>query len=456
MLASSLYLWNDQLPPYSVFNPKKYLGLDLEQSIQNSVNYISSFATDSQTNLLYEQYAYPLNIKDKIKYSTFLNKNEQSLQNTNFGMKLGVDKTSGEIRVMYVLPNSPADRSGIKRSYLLEEINGIKIQGIRKSASFVAKILKTDERCSFVFKNKNGLSIYFDLRKNLYISSPILKDTVFEHSGKQIGYLLLHSFPSASAIRTDLDNVFRKFNKQHLEGLIVDLRYNGGGNISSARYLANLIAPRSINGKKMYSLIYNKNLREGKFNDLSRFYVRGNNEERIKKETGSWMTFADYDFSVEENTHFFNKKGNLNSLKKIVFIVSEHTASASEMLINSLKPYMNVSLVGQKTYGKPVGFFAVPIGKYNIFLSSFLTTNAEGNAKYFQGMPVDVEALDDFNYDFMDFKEDCFYSALSEFNLKLTKARSLLLKKKKTIKMLNVEPINNLLNDDITSVPYSK
>ncbi|MBP3944577.1 hypothetical protein J5U18_13645 [Sphingobacteriaceae bacterium WQ 2009] len=121
MLASSLYLWNDQLPPYSVFNHKKYVGLDLEQRIQNSVNYISSFATDSQTNLLYEQYADLLNKKDKIKYSTFLNRNEQSREDSNFGMKLGVDKTSGDIRVMYVLPNSPADRSGIKRSYLLED-----------------------------------------------------------------------------------------------------------------------------------------------------------------------------------------------------------------------------------------------------------------------------------------------------------------------------------------------
>lgn len=448
MLASSLYLWNDQLPPYSSFHPENHIGFDLEHSLRNSLAHISTFARDPETNARYEQVDNPLD--NKPKYSTFSPRNEQHTANPNFGMKLGLDKTTGEFKVMYVLENSPADRAAIKRSYLLTTINGKNLKGLDRADSYVASTLNTSAQCTFIFKNKLGHSIPVELHKNTYNTSPVAKDTVFEQSGKQIGYLRLHSFPAVMAIRNELDQVFTSFNNKQVEGLIIDLRYNGGGNISSVRYLANLIAPRSISGQKMYALAYNKNLKEGKTSYLADFYVKISNGERIKNDFGAWMSFADYDFSMEENTYFFSKKGGLNTLKKIVFIVSEHTASASEMLINSLQPHMNITLVGQRTYGKPVGFFAVPIGEYDFYLSAFLTTNAEGKANYFKGIAVDKKANDNINFDFMDPQEDCLKQSLSLFQITSPKKRSAPQFALNEIKMLNSEPIKALVNDVIT------
>ncbi|MGE8300930.1 MAG: S41 family peptidase, partial [Sphingobacterium paramultivorum] len=71
-------------------------------------------------------------------------------------------------------------------------------------------------------------------------------------------------------------------------------------------------------------------------------------------------------------------------------IVSERTASASELLISSFKPYIPIRLIGQQTFGKPVGFFSVHIGDFDVYLASFLIRNANGWCDYFDGIPVDL------------------------------------------------------------------
>ena len=89
--------------------------------------------------------------------------------------------------------------------------------------------------------------------------------------------------------------------------------------------------------------------------------------------------------SGENSTNHFQKAGSV-SLSKVYFIISSSTASASELLINNLKPYMDVRLIGpSKTHGKPVGFFPIENGEWYVFPVSFRTVNKNGEGNYYNG-----------------------------------------------------------------------
>ena len=102
------------------------------------------------------------------------------------------------------------------------------------------------------------------------------------------------------------------------------------------------------------------------------------------------------------------------NLDRIFFIVSSSTASASELLINNLKPYMsNVILVGpSNTYGKPVGYFPIPVSDWYIFPVSFRTTNKNGEGSYFGGIPLSNKVADGLDKDWGDLEESCLASAV--------------------------------------------
>lgn len=100
-------------------------------------------------------------------------------------------------------------------------------------------------------------------------------------------------------------------------------------------------------------------------------------------------------------------------------IVSKGTASASELLINSLKPFMNIKLVGPSaTTGKAVGFFNIPVGDWYIFPVSFKSVNALGQGNYYDGFSPDVNAAvaDGLNKDWGDVTESCLAKALQGIN----------------------------------------
>src|SRR5690606_12602530 len=141
--------------------------------------------------------------------------------------------------------------------------------------------------------------------------------------------------------------------------LIVDLRYNTGGYVNTAIYLNNKIINSAGNGKLMFSYEVNKNL-------------------ELERKNGS------LDF-VPENF----KRNNNTEIKNVYFLVSDMTASASEIVISALKPYMNVQIIAeyQSTYGKPVGFFREDIkDKIGLWAASFKIVNADGFTDYWDGI----------------------------------------------------------------------
>ncbi len=221
-------------------------------------------------------------------------------------------------------------------------------------------------------------------------SSPQSGNTVTYHAvipsqSGDIAYLVLAGFPKLSDCQQELDWAFSGFADAGIKKIIIDLRNNGGGYLETATHVADLVAPATINGKVMYTERFNALMQAGNATILQyQPYLDGNGKQPIFQ--GRPATMADVDFSAAANTFWFSTENGPQDITDVCFIVSGATASTAEMLISCFKPYLNVSIVGERTYGKPVGTFGIRIGGHRLFLASFLITNASGWSDYFNGM----------------------------------------------------------------------
>ncbi len=225
-----------------------------------------------------------------------------------------------------VIKGSDAERQGIKRGDIFNIVDGQQLT--RKN--YYQLLVKSD---FYEITLSSGLSdgdaidgsTSYQLVKEDLSIDPIQISKVIEHSGKKVGYLLYNQF--ASNYDQELNATFQDFKNQQVDELIVDLRYNGGGSIQSAIYLASMITGQ-FKGKVFCTEEWNEKVMKNI--DNNRFI------NKFTEELGDEPIQSLY-------------------LTKVYFIVSNKTASASELMINGLKPYIDVKLVGTKTVGKQVG-----------------------------------------------------------------------------------------------------
>nr|WP_121272269.1 S41 family peptidase [Pedobacter schmidteae] len=243
----------------------------------------------------------------------------------------------------------------------------------------------------------------------------VLEKKLIQQSGKTVAYLAVGAFPSLNSCKAELDVAFTEFSATQPEDLVIDLRSNTGGYVETAEYLANLIVPSALNGKLMYSEQYNPLMQSGKAVILKHQPYLDSNGKTVLY-NGRLATMADVDYTEAVNSYKFSKKGKLESVKNIYFIVSNRTASASEMLISCMKPYFKVVLAGEPTYGKPVGFFGIQVAEYIVYLSGFLIRNADGWSDYFNGMGVDIAVAPTSNAVLGDSAEPCLGAVLASIN----------------------------------------
>ena len=293
----------------------------------------------------------------------------------DFGMSVFF-KAEGDLRVRLVEPNSPAGLAGIRRGWRISQINGSNTISTSNATSIVNDVYYAAST-AFGFTKPDGENAKITLNAAHYAEKPVYMDTVFNAGNKRVGYLVYNSFLGKTAdISAEFQRVFSRFASQQVTEVIVDLRYNGGGFVSLAEQLANYLAPMSANGGLMMKQVYNA------------------------------------ENTQNNSTTYFRKAGSLN-LSDVYFIVSKSSASASELLINNLKPYMDVKLIGPgATHGKPVGFFPIPVGDWYIFPVSFKTTNKNGEGSYFNGIAVNGQVADGLDKDWGDVTESCLASAI--------------------------------------------
>lgn len=286
--------------------------------------------------------------------------------------------SENDLRVSYVEPNSPAGAAGIKRGWQIKSINGnSSIATDDASISRITNAIYSSQSVQIVFGRSSGADITLSLNAATYQEQPIYLDTIYNIGGRKTGYLVYNSFlGNVQNIKSRFGSVFSKFKSEGIQDMIVDVRYNGGGYVELQNELANYLVPNAGNGNIMLKEQFNDKLA-----------------------------------SRQDTTVYYSKKGNLN-LDRIFFITTKNSASASELLINSLKPYMDVKLVGRATHGKAVGYGGYPVGDWYIFPVSFRTVNKNNEGNYFNGLEPDATVADGLDKDWGDITENCLASAL--------------------------------------------
>lgn len=176
--------------------------------------------------------------------------------------------------------------------------------------------------------------------------------SVITDGARRIGYINLRTFIIADAV-PQLRTIFGQLAAQGVTEVIIDLRYNGGGLVSVAESFGDLL------GKGRVGQVFSREtLRASK--------------------------------AAENTTRLFQTEPNAITPTKVAVITTGASASASELLANSLIPYLgsNIALVGANSFGKPVGQFGFDLAACDLRLRvvAFQTVNAAGQGEYYNGL----------------------------------------------------------------------
>ena len=312
---SAYYLWPDKMPALAKTN-------------------ISSNPMDYFYSILYDY-----KITDRFSWidSSSANLiNQLNGINTVLGIRVSAfytDDTKANVALViaYVLKGSPAEKSGLKRGDIILSVDDKAVTSSNYGSVLQNQTLKLGlgayDNKVFSSTGKTVTVTKVELQTN-----PILQDTVINWAGKKVGYFAYLQF--LSSFDDSLRAVFGRFKDKGVNELVIDLRYNGGGYVSSSDLLTNLMV------KDLASRV-DKVMNKRQYNDA---YTK----EVIKQYGASALV-----------TNFKMESNNIGSLNRVFFLTSTGTASASELIINNLKPFMNVILIGEHTYGKNVGSFTI-------------------------------------------------------------------------------------------------
>jgi carboxyl-terminal processing protease len=321
------------------------------------------------------------------------------------GILLGEDST-GRIRICFVYRSTQAFEEGVRRSWIVDSINDVAVT--RDNFSELIGPKEIGIRNKFTFINADGEPVTLYLVKELLDITPVLYYDIIHANNKLFGYMVFQDFIETAI--SEIDDAFTEFKNNSIDELIIDLRYNSGGSLSVAEYLAGWIAGSSNSDKAFIKLLYNN---------------------------------KHHELDTVVNVPF---KENGLYLERIFFIGTNSTASASELLINGLSPFMGVSLIGDNTYGKPVGMLAIPFINYDyvVLPVCFRFTNANDEGDFYDGLVPDSYSDDDITRDFGDPEEDCLEETLNYMETGIPSA--LHLKSTGRTNLLEpVRPINKFL-----------
>lgn len=357
------YFWNDKLPanPDLTQEPQKFF-----QSIL--YKYDATLRPDG------DRFSWLQESADELKASL-------SGESTSPGLEFRLNRyaTGGNDifgTVTYTVKGSPAEKAGFKRGDFFTAVNGqtLTIDNYR-ALLYSGNDAKVFTMGLLDEKNKVAAgTVTRSVSPTLLQSDPVYFDTTFVKGDKRVGYIVYHQFvpgPNGSnnnAYDQELEKIFADFKAKGINELVFDLRYNRGGYVSSATEIASLIGKGVTDKDVFYYKEYNKTVTP----DLEKQYGR--------------------DFFQD---NFLTKSQNLGvNLSRVFFLTSTSSASASELLINGLKPFMPVLLIGGITTGKNVGSITLSDKskriKWGIQPIVSRSSNSQRNSDYTAGFAPDV------------------------------------------------------------------
>jgi len=288
---------------------------------------------------------------------------------SSFGFDVSFVEHQGQVygAVLYVLSDSPAHYSILNRGMFLTAINGIPLNATNYETLY-HDLANTDQaQLQAVTYNDSGFSApqLVNLSRGVVLLQPLRKHIVVQGSEKT-GYIEIPHFDRGLA--QSLLQAFLEFKMESVNKLVIDLRYNGGGDISSATALSILLAP-GIEPDDLF------------------ITFKGNNNGGTLSQSFKQaleMNESQVDFQALRSGHL--------PLQKVYVLCGSHTASASEIIINNLKPFMEVVTIGEKTVGKDVAGFPVEDERlpgqqgWILYPSIYKLFNAENEGDYSVGI----------------------------------------------------------------------
>jgi hypothetical protein len=221
--------------------------------------------------------------------------------------------------------------------------------------------LAAGEQVSLQLRDPAGATRSVLLTAATYTLTPVSTASIIDTgSGRRTGYLVLKDFIEQS--EPALESAFASFKSAGIDDLVIDLRYNGGGLVTTATRLASYVGGARTSGQVFASLLYN-------------------------------------DRHADQNQSFrFGSQVSGLGVSRVYVLSGPRTCSASELVVNGLRPFVNVVMVGGSTCGKPVGF--LPIDRCGTTYSAvnFETVNARNEGRYFDGLQPTCAVPDDLDH----------------------------------------------------------
>ena len=364
-LMKSVYLWYDKMPTVKASD---YEGPeDILEALRYKKMDNWSFVTD---------------------YESFMASMQGSF--VGHGISLSLD-AANNVRITSIYEGCDLWPKGVRRGWIVKELNDTPLAPVFISGNNtlynnlmgqpVAGITN-----KFLFQKPDGTTVTYSSTKASFTINSVTASKVLDLASGKTGYLCLETFIEPS--EEELNDAFAMFKTNNVTDLIIDFRYNGGGYMDIAQQLASLVLTLNDTTKICYKLNYN-NLVGPEWN---------------------------------ESYNFVRTVSPLG-LDRVVFITTRGSASASEVVINSLKPYVDVKIVGDTTHGKPAGMnlwgFPFPSNtdpdpdyEYVFAPITFEYVNSMDEGQFYEGMAPDVKAADDITRDFGDPEEASLKAAI--------------------------------------------
>ncbi|NJK87254.1 MAG: hypothetical protein HC906_16020 [Bacteroidales bacterium] len=348
-LFNDIYLWYDQLPQ---LDPNVY-----------------SSPYELVDALRYEQFDRWSFLLPREEFQQYF----VSGESVGHGFVLSRDE-SDNVRVALIYPSTNAYAKGVRRGWILNQVNGTEV-----TPQNVVGLLGSNEQGinnDIVFTNNEGNQVELNLVKQVVEINPVVYSEVLTVENVKIGYFVFQDFIGTAI--PEMDSIFNVFKQENINGLIIDLRYNGGGSVDVALEMAGWLTGNEDAGKNLVNFRHNDKHKE-----------------------------LDTSYSVPFNSQALD-------INQVVFIGTDRTASASELMINGMDPFMEVELVGTPTEGKSVGMYSILLETDDLvaFPVSFRYTNSEGDGDFYEGLQPDVLINDDVTHDFGDLNEDMLNAAV--------------------------------------------
>jgi C-terminal processing protease CtpA/Prc len=347
-----IYYWYRELPdpdPKSFTSPEAYLEAVRYKPLDTHYSFIAPRAATQQ----------------------FFNEG----QDVGLGLPYRI-VSSTEMRVVDTYPGSPAGDAGIERGAYILEVNGQPIASVIASGNISAAFgpKEAGVTVSLRFRDMSGVEHAVTMTKRVFTLPNVYQVRTFASGGRAVGYFAFHDFINPS--NAQLDAVFSQFKAAGVNDLVLDLRYNGGGLITVAQRLGGLIGGARTQDQPIGMLVFND-----KHQEMNQTFKMANPPQAL-------------------------------GLDRLAVIATGGSASASEMIINGLRPFMPVTVVGSTTYGKPVGQLTTDFCDKTLFPVAFKSVNARGEGEYFDGIPADCSAPDDLDHALGDGAEASLAAAL--------------------------------------------